>query len=230
MSTGRWLWVCLQRYVMTGALGWVAAALILPVLGDDPFWASFGAGLGVGLIGVPLLTTVTMFVRPAGRSAVRAADRRSLADPGRLADRAASGPAAARGPARATAVSDRARRAVRVPGVGAALPGRPRHGGGAALTRRPGRPCGAAGPDGAGGRGTADRVVVEALVQTSADAEPEVAEAGLETLCTIWRRDGVVGEDLLLKLDPRAQGRVRALRRQGAEPLVRTAAIGFDAP
>lgn len=62
MSTGRWLWVCLQRYVMTGALGWVAAALILPVLGDDPFWASFGAGLGVGLIGVPLLTTVTMFV------------------------------------------------------------------------------------------------------------------------------------------------------------------------
>ncbi|WP_328740660.1 hypothetical protein OHA91_34465 [Streptomyces erythrochromogenes] len=67
-------------------------------------------------------------------------------------------------------------------------------------------------------------------MQTSADAEPEVAEAGLETLCTIWRRDGVVGEDLLLKLDPRAQGRVRALRRQGAEPLVRTAAIGFDAP
>ncbi|MFD3467132.1 hypothetical protein ACFWWM_12305 [Streptomyces sp. NPDC058682] len=55
------------------------------------------------------------------------------------------------------------------------------------------------------------RPVVEALVQTSADAEPEVAEAGLETLCTIWRRDGVVGEDLLLKLDPQAQDRVRAL-------------------
>ncbi|WP_327389005.1 hypothetical protein [Streptomyces sp. NBC_01207] len=55
------------------------------------------------------------------------------------------------------------------------------------------------------------RPVVEALVQTSADAEPEVAEAGLEALCTIWRRDGVVGEDLLLKLDLQAQDRVRAL-------------------
>ncbi|WP_031157276.1 hypothetical protein [Streptomyces erythrochromogenes] len=59
--------------------------------------------------------------------------------------------------------------------------------------------------------GLQGRLVVEALVQASADAEPEVAEAGLETLCTIWRRDGVVGEDLLLKLDPQAQGRVRAL-------------------
>ncbi|MFI1067082.1 hypothetical protein ACH4TC_35015 [Streptomyces spororaveus] len=59
--------------------------------------------------------------------------------------------------------------------------------------------------------GLQGRPVVEALVQASADAEPEVAEAGLETLCTIWRRDGVVGEDLLLKLDPQAQERVRAL-------------------
>ncbi|MGW6878475.1 hypothetical protein ACWGHA_39805, partial [Streptomyces xanthophaeus] len=59
--------------------------------------------------------------------------------------------------------------------------------------------------------GLQGRPVVEALVQTSADADPQVAEAGLETLCTIWRRDGVVGEDLLLKLDPQAQNRVRAL-------------------
>ncbi|OEJ22324.1 hypothetical protein BGK67_32700 [Streptomyces subrutilus] len=68
--------------------------------------------------------------------------------------------------------------------------------------------------------GLQGRPVVEALVQTSADAEPEVAEAGLETLCTIWRRDGVVGEDLLLKLDPQAQDRVRALGVRVAEPLV----------
>ncbi|WP_146228505.1 hypothetical protein [Streptomyces sp. CG 926] len=54
------------------------------------------------------------------------------------------------------------------------------------------------------------RPVVEALVQTPADAEPEVAEVGPETLCAIWRREGVVGEELLLKLDPQAQDRVRS--------------------
>lgn len=58
--------------------------------------------------------------------------------------------------------------------------------------------------------GLRGRPVVEALVRTSADAEREVAEAGPGTLCTIWRRDGFVGEDLLLKLHPHAQGRVRA--------------------
>ncbi|GHB81628.1 hypothetical protein GCM10010347_60550 [Streptomyces cirratus] len=59
--------------------------------------------------------------------------------------------------------------------------------------------------------GLRGRPVVEALVQSSADAEPEVAEASLETLWTIWRREGVVGEDLLLRLDPQAQDYVRAL-------------------
>ncbi|MEW2587001.1 hypothetical protein [Streptomyces virginiae] len=59
--------------------------------------------------------------------------------------------------------------------------------------------------------GLQGRPVVEALLQTSADADLEVTEASLETLCTVWRRDGVVGEDLLLKLDSQAQDRVRAL-------------------
>ncbi|THA58030.1 hypothetical protein [Streptomyces sp. A1136] len=107
MSTGRWLRVCLQRYVMTAALGWVAAALVLPVLGDDPFWASFGAGLGAGLIAVPLLTVVTMFVLvllagrrfELGRPADRAApDRSSLPAQPRVTTASISARTAARWP------------------------------------------------------------------------------------------------------------------------------------
>ncbi|MBT2458090.1 hypothetical protein [Streptomyces sp. ISL-86] len=48
-------------------------------------------------------------------------------------------------------------------------------------------------------------------MNAATDEEPEVAEAGLEALCTIWQRDGVVGEDLLLRLRPQAQVQVRAL-------------------
>ncbi|MET9697796.1 hypothetical protein ABZY31_12840 [Streptomyces sp. NPDC006529] len=212
MTAGSWLWVCLRRYVMTASLGWISAALVLPVLGDDPFWASLGAGLGAGLIVVPPLTVVTMFVL------VMLAGRRFEPPTG--------GPSRIRGgwlivlplvlllpvallvplqylivvgaqfvylvwvlpcqDARDTAdvlrsLSDPAVPADRRAGMARAVAG---------LRGRP---------------------VVEALLQTSADAEPEVAEAGLESLCTIWRRDGVVGEDLLLKLDPRAQEYVRAL-------------------
>ncbi|MGW7327852.1 hypothetical protein ACWGIU_04380 [Streptomyces sp. NPDC054840] len=214
MSTGRWLWVCLQRYVMTAALGWVAAALVLPVLGDGPFWASFGAGLGMGLIVGSLLTLVTMFIL------VLLAERR-FEPPAGGASRIPGGwlivlplilllPVALFGfvllqylivlgvqivylvwvlpcqDARDTADVLRSLADPAVPAEQRARMAR-------AVAGLQGRP------------------VVEALVQTSADAEPEVAEAGLETLCTIWRRDGVVGEDLLLKLDPQAQDRVRAL-------------------
>ncbi|WP_405419517.1 hypothetical protein [Streptomyces erythrochromogenes] len=212
MSTGRWLWVCLQRHVMTAALGWVTAALVLPVLGDDPFWASFGAGLGVGLIVLPLLTAVTMFVL------VLLAGRRFEPPTG--------GPSRIRGgwlivlplvlllpvallvplqylivlgaqlvylvcvlpcqDARNTADVLRSLADPAVPAEQRARTAR-------AVAGLQGRP------------------VVEALVHASADTELEVAEAGLDSLCTIWRRDGVVGEDLLLKLDPQAQDRVRAL-------------------
>lgn len=212
MTTGRWLWDCLRRYVLTAAVGWVAAALVLPVLGGDPFWAAFGAGLGVGLIVVPLLTVVTMFVL------VMLAGRRFEPPTG--------GPSRIRGgwlivlplllllpvallvpmqylivlcaqlvylvsvmpcqDARDTADVLRSLADPAVPAEQRARTAR-------AVAGLQGRP------------------VVEALVRTSADTEPEVAEAGLETLCTIWQRDGVVGEDLLLKLDPQAQDRVRAL-------------------
>ncbi|MBT2408898.1 MULTISPECIES: hypothetical protein [unclassified Streptomyces] len=59
--------------------------------------------------------------------------------------------------------------------------------------------------------GLRSRPVLDALVNAATDEEPEVAEAGLEALCTIWQRDGVVGEDLLLRLRPQAQVQVRAL-------------------
>ncbi|WP_328300610.1 hypothetical protein OG389_24565 [Streptomyces sp. NBC_00435] len=55
------------------------------------------------------------------------------------------------------------------------------------------------------------RPVVESLVGAAADTAPEVAEAALESLYGIWRRDGVVGEDLLLRLPAQGQDGVRAL-------------------
>ncbi|MFD6114026.1 hypothetical protein ACFWG0_28555 [Streptomyces yangpuensis] len=212
MSTGGWLWVCLQRYVMTATLGWVAASLVLPVLGDDPFWASFGAGLGLGLVVVPLLTVVTMFVL------VLLAGRRFEPPTG--------GPSRIRGgwlivlplvlllpvallvPLQYLIVL--VAQLVYLVWVLPCQDARDT----AEMLRSLADPVVPAGQRARVVRAVAGlqgRPVVEALVQASADAESEVAEAGLETLCSIWRRDGVVGEDLLLKLDPRAQDRVRAL-------------------
>ncbi|MER6217506.1 hypothetical protein ABT213_26075 [Streptomyces sp. NPDC001674] len=212
MSTGRWLLLCLQRYLMTAALGWVTAALVLPVLGDDPFWASFGAGLGVGLIVVPLLTVVTMFVL------VLLAGRRFEPPTG--------GPSRIRGgwlivlplvlllpvallvplqylivlgaqlvylvwvlpcqDARDTADVLRSLSDPAVPAEQRARTARAV----AELRTSP---------------------VVEALVLAAAAEESEVAEAAVESLCTIWRHDGVVGENLLVKLAPKDQDRVRTL-------------------
>ncbi|MFD8891818.1 HEAT repeat domain-containing protein [Streptomyces sp. NPDC059566] len=55
------------------------------------------------------------------------------------------------------------------------------------------------------------RPVVVTLVAAAQDEEPEVAEAALTSLNAIWQHDGVVGEDLLLKLTDQDQDRVRAL-------------------
>ncbi|MER5764683.1 hypothetical protein [Streptomyces sp. NPDC002082] len=43
------------------------------------------------------------------------------------------------------------------------------------------------------------------------DPDPEAAEAALESLYGIWRRDGVVGEDLVLRLPEQGRVQVRAL-------------------
>ncbi|MER7824899.1 hypothetical protein ABTX85_20315 [Streptomyces sp. NPDC096097] len=212
MSTGRWLLVCLRRYVMTAALGWVVAALVLPVLGDDPFWSSFGAGLGVGLVVAPLLTLLTMFVL------VLSAGRR-FEPPTGGASRIRGGgwivlplvlllPVALLVPLQYLIVLGA--QLVYVVWVLPCQDARDT----ADVLRSLADPAVPAEQRARMARavaGVRGRPVVEALAQTAADAEPEVAEAGLETLCAIWRRDGVVGEDLLLKLDPQAQDRVRAL-------------------
>ncbi|MFE2481469.1 hypothetical protein, partial [Streptomyces sp. NPDC059389] len=59
--------------------------------------------------------------------------------------------------------------------------------------------------------GLRSRPVMEALVDAATGKEPEVAEAAPETLCTMWQRDRVVGEDLLLRLHPSDGARIRAL-------------------
>ncbi|MFJ6048964.1 hypothetical protein [Streptomyces sp. NPDC092307] len=212
MSTGRWLLVCLQRYLMTTALGWVVAALVLPVLGDDPFWSSFGVGLGVGLIVVPLLTLLTMFVL------VLLAGRR-FEPPTGGASRIQGGgwivlplvlllPVALLVPLQYLIVLG-----AQLVYVAWVLPCQDARDTAEALRSLadPAIPAEQRARMARAVAGVRGRPVVEALVQTAADAEPEVAEAGLETLCVIWRRDGVVGEDLLLKLDQQAQERVRAL-------------------
>nr|WSX53633.1 hypothetical protein OG409_34765 [Streptomyces sp. NBC_00974] len=62
MSTGQWLRVSLQRYIITALLGVTAAALVQPVLGVDPFGEWLATGMREVLVGVPLLTIATMFV------------------------------------------------------------------------------------------------------------------------------------------------------------------------
>ncbi|MFZ3468484.1 hypothetical protein ACODT3_34790 [Streptomyces sp. 4.24] len=213
MSTRRWLRISLQRYVLTALLGWTAAALVQPAMGTDPFWDSFGLGMKVGLLMVPLLTVVTTAVLAllAGRR---------FEPPTGGAQRIRGGwlivlPLLLPLPVAALTVplqylivlgaqvvyllwvlpcTDARDTADRLRSLAdPAVPAADRAGTARSVA------------------GFRSRPAVEALVGVAADKEPEVAEAALETLCTMWRRDGVVGEDLLLKLDPRAQDRVRGL-------------------
>ncbi|KOU26404.1 hypothetical protein ADK52_09385 [Streptomyces sp. WM6372] len=212
MSTGKWLRISLRRYVLTAVLAWVTAASVLPALGDEPFAEEFALEMRVGLVGVPLLTIATMFV--------------IVLLSGRRFEPPTGGPVRIRGgwmvvlplllllpvgmlmplqylimlgaqlayvvwvlpceDARDTANVLRSLADPAVPAEQRARTARAV----AQLRTSP---------------------VVEALVLVAADEEPEVAEAALEGLCTIWRYDGVVGENLLLRLAPQDQDRVRAL-------------------
>lgn len=212
VSAARWLRISLQRYVLTALLGWTAAAAVSPGLGDEPFGESFALGMRVGLVGVPLLTIATMFV------IILLADRR-FEPPSGGAQRIRGGwmvvlPLALLLPvgllvplqylilvsaqlayvvwalpcqdARDTADVLRSLTDPAVP---------------AEQRARMARAVGA----------LRSRPVLEALVTAASDEEPVVAEAGLETLCTIWCRDGVIGGDLLLRLQPHDRDQVRAL-------------------
>ncbi|WP_330261011.1 hypothetical protein [Streptomyces sp. NBC_00539] len=212
MSSGKWLWTSLRRYVLTIVLAWVAAASVLPALGDEPFIEEFALEVRVGLVGVPLLTVATMFVL------VLLAGRR-FEPPTGGAQRIRGGwmvilplllllPVGMLIPLQYLIMlgaqlayvvwvlpCEDARDTANVLGslVDPAVP--------AELRARTARAV----------AGLRTSPVVEALVLAAADEEPEVAEAAMESLCTIWRHVGVVGENQLARLAPKDQDRVRAL-------------------
>ncbi|WP_407837391.1 hypothetical protein ACE1OC_14685 [Streptomyces sp. DSM 116496] len=211
MSTGEWLWTALWRYVLTAAVGVGALA---GVLGATEGFADgvFSLGMRVVLVAVPLLTVGTMLV------IVPLAGRRYEPPSG--------GPMKIRGgwmvllvlvpalpllliaphlflillatqlvyatcvlPCQDARATEDVLRSLADPEV----PAERR----AAIARAVGT--------------LRTRPVVEALMGAAVDRDPEVAEAALETLYGIWRRDGVVGEDLLLRLPEQDREQVRAL-------------------
>lgn len=212
MSTGKWLWISLRRYVLTALLAWVTAASVRPALGDELFTDEFVLEMRMALVGVPLLTLATMFVL------VLLADRR-FEPPTGGAQRIRGGwmvslplllllPVGMLVPLQYLIVlgaqlayvvwvlpCEDARDVANVLRALAdpAVPVEQR----ARMARAV--------------AGLRTSPVVEALVLAAADEEPAVAEAALEGLCAIWRHDGVVGENLLLRLAPKDQDRVRAL-------------------
>ncbi|MFF3013233.1 hypothetical protein [Streptomyces sp. NPDC057939] len=62
MTTGRWLRVSLLRHLATAAVGWTAAALVLPALGNGPFAHELLDGMLLGLVVLPLIAIGTLFV------------------------------------------------------------------------------------------------------------------------------------------------------------------------
>ncbi|WP_331741664.1 hypothetical protein [Streptomyces sp. NBC_01006] len=211
MSTARWLRISLQRYVLTVLLGWAVAVALLP-RGEDSFGEIFALGMQMALIGVPLLTIATMFVITllAGRrfepqtgsvQGIRGGwmvvlPLIPLLPMGMLMPISyliMVGTQLIYGswvlPCQDARDTADVLRSLADPAVRAEERVR--------IARAVG--------------GVHSRLVVEVLVDAATDEAPEVAQASLETLCTIWQRDGVVGEDLLLKLQPQAQDQVRAL-------------------
>ncbi len=219
MSTGKWLWISLRRYVLTALLAWVIAASVLPALGDEPFAEEFALEMRVGLVGVPLLTIATMFV--------------IVLLGGRRFEPPTGGPQRIRGGWMVVLPL-----ALLLP-MGMLMPLQYLIMVGAQLAyvvwvlpcedardtanvlrslADPAVPAEQRARMARAVAGLRTRPVVEALVLAAADEEPEVAEAALESLCTIWRHDGVVGEDLLLRLAPQDQDRVRALGIKVRDP------------
>ncbi|WP_158734389.1 hypothetical protein [Streptomyces sp. NRRL F-2747] len=201
----------MQRYALTALLGWTTAVVILP-RNDDPFGEVFAAGMQLGLVGLPLLTIATMLV------IILLADRRFEPPTGGV-QRIRGGwmvvlplllplPLGALMPLSYLVLvmtqfiyvfrvlprqDSRDTADVLISLTNPAVPAEQR----VRIARAV--------------AGLRSRPVMEALVDAATGKEPEVAEAALETLCTMWRRDRVVGEDLLLKLRPSDRDRIRAL-------------------
>ncbi|MFJ8563738.1 HEAT repeat domain-containing protein [Streptomyces sp. NPDC093514] len=212
MTTGKWLWISVRRYVLTALIAWTVAASVTPALGNDPFINEFALEMSVGLVGIPLLTITTTFVL--------------ILLSGRRFEPPTGGPLRIRGGWMVVLPW-----AVLLPAallmplqylimVGAqfayviwVLPCEDSRDT-ANVLRMLADPAAPAEQRARIAQAVAElrtRPVVEALVAAAQDEEPEVAEAALTSLCTIWQHDGVVGEDLLLKLTDQDQDRVRAL-------------------
>ncbi|MFD5622218.1 hypothetical protein [Streptomyces yangpuensis] len=213
MTTGKWLWISVLRYVPTALIAWAAAAMVTPALGDDTSAEEFALQMRLGLIGVPLLTIATTYVLVllAGRRFEPRTDDDLLRIRGGwmiVLPLVPLLPAALLAPLQyLIIVSAQLAYVIRVLPCGdardmadvlrsladPAVPAERRvliAGAVAELRTRP---------------------VVEPLVAAAGDEEPEVAEAALASLSAIWVHDGIVGEDLLLKLTPEHRSHVRAL-------------------
>ncbi|MER5488820.1 HEAT repeat domain-containing protein [Streptomyces sp. NPDC002812] len=211
MSTSKWLVTALWRYVVTAAVG--AGALALALAATEGFADGvFSLGLRVVLLAVPLLTVGTMLA--------------TVPLAGRRYEPPSGGPMRIRGgwmvllvlvpalpllliaphlflillvtqlvyatfvlPCGDSRDTADALRALADP----ELPAEHR----ARIARAVGS--------------LSSRPVVESLMGAAADKDPEVSEAALESLYGIWRRDGVVGEDLVLRLPEQGREQVRAL-------------------
>ncbi|MFJ6785825.1 hypothetical protein [Streptomyces yangpuensis] len=212
MTTGKWLWVSVLRYVPTLVIAWAAAAMVTPAFGDDPFAAEFALEMSVGLVGVPLLVIETTFVLVllAGRrfepwtgGGVRIRGGWMVVLP--LVPLL---PAALLVPLQyLIIVSAQLAYVIWILPCGDSRDM-------ANVLRSLADPAVPVERRARIARVVAElrtRPVVEALVAATGDEEPEVAQAALASLSAMWVRSGVVGEDLLLKLAPEHQEHVRAL-------------------
>ncbi|MET9604880.1 hypothetical protein ABZZ17_07395 [Streptomyces sp. NPDC006512] len=212
MTTGRWLIVSLLRHLATAAVGWTAAASVLPVLGDGPSARQLGEGMLVGLLAVPLLTLATFLVLvllcerrfepPTGGAARIRGGWLVLLPLVPLLPLGLMAPlqylivlcaqvvfVMAVLPRADSLATAEAVRSVGDPDVPLEERIRVVH----ELARFSTRP------------------VTVALVDAATGEEPRLAGAALDALCRVWRRDGVVGEDLLARLRPVERQRVRGL-------------------